>query len=136
MQVYVSTANAGAEAFQRGNYHESANNQQVPRVVSGLAIQIGREPLAHFHGYTSVWQEEYFVPSESDFQALEHIVRDWSESKLFRTVAAAISCWYFCAGNTGSPRNVRKWLHITARQSSLQIKLSTRRGKEKFLLQK
>jgi choline dehydrogenase-like flavoprotein len=66
---------------------------------------MGREPLAHFHGYTSIWQEEYFVPSESDFQAVEHIVRDWSESKHFASRGSSshfllvFLYWYWLSKN-------------------------------------
>lgn len=73
-------------AFQKGDYRESANKYLESFEASPSKWAENRWHI--FHGYTSILQEEYFDSSESDFQALESVVRNKSEAKLFRVEAA------------------------------------------------
>lgn len=82
--------NLGQEAvlnFHQGHYRESAD--KYLEAATSAAPGTWAENRWHiFHGYTSILREKYFAPTERDLQALDHIIHDKSEGRLFRAEAA------------------------------------------------
>lgn len=96
--MYVGASTQAVEAFQRGNYRESANKYLEAFEASPSKWAENRWHI--FHGYTSILQEEYFAATEQDFQALEKVVKDKSEVNLYRVEAAFTSgLLYFIANS-------------------------------------
>lgn len=86
MQVYQNSATEAVHAFQSGNYRQSANKYLESFLASPGKYSENRWQI--FHGYTSVLQDEYFTASQSDVVALQRIVEDKHELKLYRCEAA------------------------------------------------
>lgn len=85
-QTYKSKSTEAVAAFYRGDYRQSATLYLESFQASPSTWVENRWQV--FHGYTSILQEEYFVPSSSDMEALANIVNSKSEGRLYRCEAA------------------------------------------------
>jgi hypothetical protein len=86
MEVYKNTSTEATLAFYSGNYRESANKYLEAFLASPGKHSQNRWQI--FHGYTSIQKEEYFVASQTDFDAFQRIVKDTHELNLYRCEAA------------------------------------------------
>lgn len=84
---YQQLGEAAVLNFYNGNYRESADKylEAATTACPGTWAD-GRWHI--FHGYTSILREKYFAPSERDMDALDRMIHDKSEGKLFRAEAA------------------------------------------------
>ena len=89
LQTYQNCANEAVLAFHGGRYREAAKKYLE-------SFNASPEPWAEnlwyiFHGFTSILKEEYFSPSQSDFDALRRFSENKAEAKLYRCEAAFVS---------------------------------------------
>jgi len=87
--VYINKSTQAVAAFHSRDFRESANKYLEAFEASPSKWAENRWQI--FRGYTSILQEEYFAASQIDFEALQKVVNDKSEVKLYRCEAAFTS---------------------------------------------
>ncbi len=84
---YKNLGEAAVLNFHQGNYRESAD-KYLEAATSASPGTWAENRWHIFHGYTSILREKYFAPTERDLEALDCIIHDKSEGRLFRAEAA------------------------------------------------